>query len=136
MACASPYPCGVGTATGARRSKSFRVGAAGAPGSVAHRRATILAAHQVPYRLVGGKDYFARDEVRALTSVLRAVDNPADRLATFAALRSPFFGFSDDDLWQFVSSGATNSSVSGASMVRSSSMILRSILSWTFPSDR
>ncbi len=45
--------------------------------------------------------------MRALTAVLRAVDNPADRLAIFAALRSPFFGFSDDDLWRFVASGGT-----------------------------
>ena len=59
----------------------------------------------VPFRLVGGKDYYARDEVRALANVLRAVDNPADRLSVFAALRSPFFGFSDDDLWQLVAKG-------------------------------
>ena len=68
---------------------------------------TAFRKHGVPYRLVGGKEYFARDEVRALTAVLRAVDNPADRLATFAALRSPFFGFSDDDLWQLVRAGGT-----------------------------
>jgi ATP-dependent helicase/nuclease subunit A len=66
---------------------------------------SALTAHGVPYRLVGGKEYFARDEVRALTAVLRAIDNPADRLAVFTALRSPFFGFSDDDLWQLVASG-------------------------------
>ena len=59
----------------------------------------------MPFRLVGGKEYFARDEVRAFANVLRAVDNPADRLAVFAALRSPFFGFSDDDLWQLVAKG-------------------------------
>ncbi|HEX9185883.1 MAG TPA: UvrD-helicase domain-containing protein, partial [Vicinamibacteria bacterium] len=64
-----------------------------------------LAAHGVPYRIVGGKEYFVRDEVRALTAVLRAIDNPADRLALFAALRSPFFAFSDDDLWQYVAGG-------------------------------
>ncbi len=66
---------------------------------------TALTAQGVPYRLVGGKEYFARDEVRALANVLRAVDNPADRLAVFAALRSPFFAFSDDDLWQLVAKG-------------------------------
>jgi ATP-dependent exoDNAse (exonuclease V) beta subunit len=64
-----------------------------------------LTARGVPFRLVGGKEYYARDEVRALSNVLRAVDNPADRLAVFAALRSPFFGFSDDDLWQLVAKG-------------------------------
>jgi ATP-dependent exoDNAse (exonuclease V) beta subunit len=64
-----------------------------------------LAARNIPYRLVGGKEYYAREEVQALTSVLRAIDNPADRLSVFAALRSPFFGLSDDDVFQFTSSG-------------------------------
>jgi ATP-dependent helicase/nuclease subunit A len=64
-----------------------------------------LAARGIPYRLVGGKEYYAREEVQALTSVLRAIDNPADRLSVFAALRSPFFGLSDDDVFQFASSG-------------------------------
>ncbi len=64
-----------------------------------------LAAHGIDYRLVGGKEYYAREEVQALTTVLRAIDNPADRLSVFAALRSPFFGLSDDDVYQFVASG-------------------------------
>jgi ATP-dependent exoDNAse (exonuclease V) beta subunit len=64
-----------------------------------------LRAREVSYRLVGGKEYFARDEVRALASVLRAIDNPADRLSLVQALRSPFFAVSDADLFQFVSSG-------------------------------
>ena len=66
-----------------------------------------LEVHDVPFRIVGGKQYYVRDEVRALGAVLRAIDNPADRLAVFAALRSPFFAFSDDDLWQLVASGGT-----------------------------
>jgi ATP-dependent helicase/nuclease subunit A len=74
------------------------------PGFIEHYE-RALTAQGVPFRLVGGKEYYARDEVRALANVLRAVDNPADRLAVFAALRSPFFGFSDDDLWQLVAKG-------------------------------
>ena len=66
-----------------------------------------LAGQGVPYRIVGGKEYFLRDEVIALRAVLRAIDNPADRLAVFTALRSPFFAFSDDDLWQYVSGGGS-----------------------------
>jgi ATP-dependent helicase/nuclease subunit A len=66
-----------------------------------------LSSQGVPYRIVGGKEYFVRDEVVALRAVLRAIDNPADRLAVFAALRSPFFAFSDDDLWQYVSGGGS-----------------------------
>jgi ATP-dependent exoDNAse (exonuclease V) beta subunit len=64
-----------------------------------------LRARDVSYRLVGGKEYFARDEVRALASVLRAIDNPADRLSLVQALRSPFFAVSDADLFQFGSTG-------------------------------
>ncbi|OFW34759.1 MAG: hypothetical protein A3F70_07240 [Acidobacteria bacterium RIFCSPLOWO2_12_FULL_67_14] len=62
-----------------------------------------LRARQVNYRLVGGKEYFVRDEVRALAAVLRSIDNPADRLSLVQALRSPFFGVSDADLFHFVS---------------------------------
>jgi len=62
-----------------------------------------LRAHEVNYRLVGGKEYFVRDEVRALAAVLRAIDNPADRLSLVQALRSPFFAVSDTDLFHFVS---------------------------------
>src|SRR5262249_35332316 len=66
-----------------------------------------LSRRGILYRLVGGKEYYAREEVQALTAVLRAIDNPADRLAVFAALRSPFFALSDDDVFQFVASGGT-----------------------------
>src|SRR5207245_3612544 len=34
-----------------------------------------LRARQVNFRLVGGKEYFVRDEVRALAAALRAIDN-------------------------------------------------------------
>src|SRR5262249_40601420 len=64
-----------------------------------------LSRQGILYRLVGGSEYYAREEVQALTAVLRAIDNPTDKLAVFAALRSPFFGLSDDDVFQFVASG-------------------------------
>src|SRR6476469_5144251 len=62
-----------------------------------------LRARQVDYHLVGGKEYFARDEVRSLAAVLRAIDNPADRLSLVQALRSPCVAVSDADLFHFVS---------------------------------
>ena len=64
-----------------------------------------LSKRGIGYRLVGGKEYYAREEVRGLAAVLRSIDNPADRLSLFAALRSAFFGFSDDELLRFVSVG-------------------------------
>jgi ATP-dependent exoDNAse (exonuclease V) beta subunit len=64
-----------------------------------------LRARGIGYRLVGGKAYHQRGEVAALRAVLLAIDNAADRLALVEALRSPFFGISDDDLARFVAKG-------------------------------
>jgi len=46
----------------------------------------------------GGKSFFDRQEVHEVLSVLRAVDDPSDRVALVAALRSSFFGVSDKDI--------------------------------------
>ncbi len=53
----------------------------------------------VPYKLEGGKQFFERDEVRALRACLKAIADPEDQLALVAALRSFFFGVSDEDLF-------------------------------------
>jgi ATP-dependent helicase/nuclease subunit A len=57
-----------------------------------------LQLHGVPYRLEGGRGFYARQEVRDLISLLEAIDDPADSIAIVAALRSLAFGCSDDDL--------------------------------------
>lgn len=59
----------------------------------------------IPYRLEGGKEFYLRQEVRSLLSCLQALDDPADEISLVAALRSPFFGFSDEEIFLFVSSG-------------------------------
>lgn len=46
----------------------------------------------------GGKSFFDRQEVHEVLAVLRAVDDPADRTALVAALRSSFFGIGDRDI--------------------------------------
>ncbi len=53
----------------------------------------------------GGKSFFDRAEVHEILAVLRAVEEPLDRVAVVAALRSSFFGVSDRDLVLFVLSG-------------------------------
>jgi ATP-dependent helicase/nuclease subunit A len=53
---------------------------------------------QIPYVLEGGKFYYARSEVSSAITVLRALANPNDSVALYGALRSVFFGFSDEDL--------------------------------------
>ncbi len=52
----------------------------------------------IPYVLEGGKFYYARSEVASAITVLRAVGNPNDAVALYGALRSIFFGLSDEDL--------------------------------------
>jgi ATP-dependent helicase/nuclease subunit A len=46
----------------------------------------------------GGKSFFDRQEVHEALAVLRAIDDPSDRVAFVAALRSSFFGVSDRDI--------------------------------------
>jgi len=59
----------------------------------------------IPYVLEGGKFYYARSEVSSAITVLRSVDNPNDAVALYGALRSIFFGISDEDLLKAVLSG-------------------------------
>ena len=59
----------------------------------------------VPYRVEGGKTYFARREVADALLCLRAVDDPSDGPAVYGALHSSVFGFSDDDLFLFWADG-------------------------------
>lgn len=64
-----------------------------------------LRACGVPFQLDAGRQFYARREVRDLLSVLQAVDNPEDAIAITAALRSRFFGLSDEDLFLYHHAG-------------------------------
>jgi ATP-dependent helicase/nuclease subunit A len=57
--------------------------------------------YEVDYRVIGGRHFFHRQEVQQIVMVLRSIDNPFDRVALIAALRSPFFGVSDEDIFRF-----------------------------------
>ncbi len=57
------------------------------------------------FTVEGGKSFFDRWEVHETLSVLRAIDDPSDRVALVAALRSSFFGVSDRDLAAYVLEG-------------------------------
>ncbi len=59
-----------------------------------------LRAADIPYRLDGGKQFFTRQEIHALVACLKAIDDPADQIALVGALRSLFFGFSDEELFR------------------------------------
>ncbi|HEY8424914.1 MAG TPA: UvrD-helicase domain-containing protein [Limnochordales bacterium] len=55
----------------------------------------------VPYRVVGGRLFYHRPEVREIIVLLGAVRNPSDERAVLGALRSGFFGISDAELWHY-----------------------------------
>ncbi|RPH92994.1 hypothetical protein EHM69_11485, partial [candidate division KSB1 bacterium] len=66
-----------------------------------------LKARAIPYQVTGGKDLPRRTEMIALTAVMNAIDNPYDSMNVAGALRSPFFGCSDDDLLAHHLAGGT-----------------------------
>jgi ATP-dependent helicase/nuclease subunit A len=57
-----------------------------------------LEAAGLRFTVEGGKSFFDRHEVHETLAVLHALDDPSDRVALVAALRSSFFGVSDRDL--------------------------------------
>ncbi len=67
--------------------------------------ALALRAMGVPFRVGGGKGFFARREVAELGHLLEAIHDPLDDIAVAATLRSPMFGCSDDELMLAVGTG-------------------------------
>lgn len=57
-----------------------------------------LADRGIPYRIESRSLLYATQDVRDLWNVLAAVDDPTDRIALVAALRSPFFACTDKEL--------------------------------------
>ncbi len=64
-----------------------------------------LEAAGVRFTVEGGKSFFDRQEVHETLAVLRAIDDPSDRVALVAALRSSYFGVSDRDIAAYTLSG-------------------------------
>ncbi|MBN1884125.1 MAG: UvrD-helicase domain-containing protein [Candidatus Krumholzibacteriota bacterium] len=59
----------------------------------------------IPCVVDGGKLYHSRQEARDVGAALAAIEEPWDALAIFALLRSPFFGFSDEELYLHAARG-------------------------------
>jgi len=57
-----------------------------------------LNAYGLDYRIAGGKRFYIRREVTELCTVLSAIDDPNDLVSVLGALRTPFFGVSDEDI--------------------------------------
>jgi ATP-dependent exoDNAse (exonuclease V) beta subunit len=66
-----------------------------------------LAARDLPYRVDTSTLVFDSPEVRDLLTVLLAVDDPADALATVGALRSGLFACPDTELFDWVHAGGS-----------------------------
>jgi ATP-dependent helicase/nuclease subunit A len=64
-----------------------------------------LEAAGLRFAVEGGKSFFDRQEVHEALAVVRAIDDPSDRIALVAALRSSFFGVSDLDIVAYSLSG-------------------------------
>ncbi len=60
---------------------------------------------QLPYRAENSSVVYATSEVRQLLMALRAADDPTDTLALVEVLRSPLYGCSDVELWDWKSRG-------------------------------
>ncbi len=61
----------------------------------------------IPYIVEGGRVYYTRQEVRDLSHALWSLEDPHDHLSLVAALRSPLFGFSDEEIFLFTRSGGS-----------------------------
>ena len=62
---------------------------------------------QISYRAENSSVVYATTEVRQLMMVLRAADDPTDELAMVEALRSPLYGCSDVELWEWKHQGGS-----------------------------
>ncbi|MGE5247560.1 MAG: UvrD-helicase domain-containing protein [Verrucomicrobiota bacterium] len=69
-----------------------------ASGEVLSGYRKALSAAGIPHIVPSRKGFFLRQEVQDLRMVLSAVDVPADRSARHAALKTIFFGLSDDEI--------------------------------------
>ena len=61
-----------------------------------HEYETALRQFGLDYYLVGGKTFFAQQEVFDLLNLCRYLDDPDDLIGLVGVLRSPFFNLSDD----------------------------------------
>ena len=62
-----------------------------------------LKSQGIPYRLEGGKEFYMRQEVRSPLLSKPSMTRRTHSLV--GALRSPFFGFSDEEIFLFTASG-------------------------------
>lgn len=62
----------------------------------------------VPFRIIGGRGYYQRQEIQTLISLLCCLDNPNDKLNLVAVLRSALFGWTDEQIFLAAESTGLN----------------------------
>ena len=67
--------------------------------------ARALEARGIPYEITGGKSFKESEEISHLMHLLASVAEPEDQVALIATLRGPFYGISDDLLYQYKKGG-------------------------------
>jgi ATP-dependent exoDNAse (exonuclease V) beta subunit len=60
--------------------------------------ADVFLGQGVPFRIIGGRGYYQRQEIQTLVSLLCCLDNPNDKLNLVAVLRSVLFGWTDEQV--------------------------------------
>ena len=78
----------------------------------------------IPYRLESASLVFETQEIRDLLNCLKAIDDPADQVATVAALRSPAFACSDVDLLRHRARGGSFDYLGNGSPDRGDAVVL------------
>lgn len=64
-----------------------------------------LESEGLDYHVVGGKAFYAQQEVKDLVNVLSVVEDPLDSASLAGALRGPFFGLTDEALFWLHAAG-------------------------------
>jgi len=85
----------------------------------------------IEYRILGGKKFYIRREVQELATVLTAIEDPHNTAAIVGALRTPFFGVSDDCVvlqkWQTGALSYLSPSSDGVTEVEEAFALLREL---------
>ncbi|MCA9016062.1 MAG: UvrD-helicase domain-containing protein, partial [Planctomycetaceae bacterium] len=66
-----------------------------------------LQQRDLDYYLVGGRAFYAQQEIYDLSNLCQYLDNPDDELSLLGILRSPFFSLSDDTIYSIVRNAET-----------------------------
>lgn len=71
-----------------------------------------LRRHGIPFNVEADKDFYRKQEIHDFLNLLRVVNDPDDHVALTGVLRSPFGGFTDEEIYQIAKRGELNLSAS------------------------